>query len=154
MGPIIGGALAEVFSIRDTFFITAALLALAGVLSATLVKEYFTPVKRSNQSGKSGIGGLLAQFKSPRLIMVLLLSTMFVQLGNTSIAPIISLYVKQLMGNQGPIALVAGIIAALPGISNILAAPRLGAYGDSRGSGRVLMAGYLFAMLMYIPQGS
>ncbi|WP_282803689.1 MFS transporter [Secundilactobacillus kimchicus] len=153
MGPIIGGALAEVFSIRDTFFITAALLALAGVLSATLVKEYFTPVKRSNQSGKSGIGGLLAQFKSPRLIMVLLLSTMFVQLGNTSIAPIISLYVKQLMGNQGPIALVAGIIAALPGISNILAAPRLGAYGDSRGSGRVLMAGYLFAMLMYIPQG-
>lgn len=153
MGPIIGGALAEVFSIRDTFFITAALLALAGVLSATLVKEHFTPVKRSNQSGKSGIGGLLAQFKSPRLIMVLLLSTMFVQLGNTSIAPIISLYVKQLMGNQGPIALVAGIIAALPGISNILAAPRLGAYGDSRGSGRVLMAGYLFAMLMYIPQG-
>lgn len=153
MGPIIGGALAEVFSIRDTFFITAALLALAGVLSATLVKEYFTPVKRSNQSGKGGVGGLLAQFKSPRLIMVLLLSTMFVQLGNTSIAPIISLYVKQLMGNQGPIALVAGIIAALPGISNILAAPRLGAYGDSRGSGRVLMAGYLFAMLMYIPQG-
>lgn len=78
---------------------------------------------------------------------------MMVQLGNISIAPIISLYIKELMHNQGPIALVAGIIAALPGISNIISAPRLGAYGDAHGSNKVLMAGYLFAVIMYFPQG-
>lgn len=136
-----------------TFFITSGLLAVAGSLSATLVKEYFVPVTKEKQAKQHGISGLLGQFQNPRLIIVLLLSTMFVQLGNTSIAPIISLYVKQLMHNNGPIAFVAGIIAALPGISNILAAPRLGEYGDSNGSSKVLMGGYLFAMIMYLPQG-
>lgn len=155
MGPIIGGALAEVFSIRDTFFITATLLVIAGILSAVFVTEYFVPVKRTKSGDQQGhlLGGLLSQFEKPKLIIVLLFSTMFVQLGNTSIAPIISLYVKELMHNAGPVAFVAGIIAALPGISNILAAPRLGAYGDSNGSSKVLMAGYLFATIMYIPQG-
>ena len=151
MGPIIGGALAQFFSIRDTFFITASLLALAGILSATLVKEYFVPIKREKNSKEHR--SLLSQFQNPRLIIVLLISTMMVQLGNISIAPIISLYIKELMHNQGPIALVAGIIAALPGISNIISAPRLGAYGDAHGSNKVLMASYLFAVIMYFPQG-
>lgn len=152
MGPILGGILAQVFQIRDTFFITAALLAVAGILSATLVKEKFVPVSRP-KTGKKGIAGLLAGFKDPRLIIVLLLSTMFVQLGNASISPIVSLYVKELMHNTGAVALVAGIIAALPGISNILTAPRLGAYGDRHGSGKILIAGYLFAVIVYFPQG-
>src|SRR5699024_1296461 len=70
-----------------------------------------------------------------------------------SITPIISLYVKQLMHNVGPITLVAGIIAALPGISTLMAAPKLGEYGDRRGTSRVLVFGYIFAVLMYFPQG-
>lgn len=152
MGPIIGGVLAQLFSIRHTFFITAALLAVAGLLSAFFVTEHFVPIRHDSAAG-TGLKGLLGQFTNPKLIIVLLLSKMFVQLGNTSIAPIISLYVKELMHNAGAVALVAGIIAALPGISNILAAPRLGAYGDKHGSGRVLIAGYLFAVLVYLPQG-
>ncbi|WP_203632194.1 MFS transporter [Lacticaseibacillus suibinensis] len=152
MGPVIGGVLAQLVSIRVTFFITAGLLLLAGIISGLFVTEAFVPVERK-KDGKSGLSGLLGQFRDPRLIIVLLLSTMFVQLGNASIAPIISLYVKELMHSQGLYALVAGIIAALPGISNILSAPRLGAYGDRHGSGRVLVAGYLFAVLVYLPQG-
>ncbi len=153
MGPILGGALASVFSIRNTFFITAGLLFIAGLLSATLVTEHFVPIERPKTEGKGLLGGLLGQFDNPKLIILLLFSTLFVQLGNTSIAPIISLYVKELMHNGGAVAFVAGIIAALPGISNILAAPRLGAYGDKHGSGKILMAGYLFAVLVYFPQG-
>lgn len=34
-----------------------------------------------------------------------------------------------------------------------MAAPRLGQYGDRHGSGRVLLMGYLFAVLVYLPQG-
>lgn len=155
MGPIIGGALAQFVSIRNTFFITSGLLLLTGIMSAFFVKEDFVPIpprpKEAKQKGM--LGGLLAQFANPKLIIVLLFSTLFVQLGNASIAPIVSLYVKELMGGKGAFALVAGIIAALPGISNIIAAPRLGEYGDRHGSGKVLVAGYLFAVLVYIPQG-
>ncbi|MFD1430793.1 MFS transporter [Lacticaseibacillus mingshuiensis] len=154
MGPILGGILAQFFSIRDTFFITAALLFIAGILSATLVKEQFVPVPpRPKDTGGNALQRLLGQFANPKLIIILLISTMIVQLGNTSISPIISLYVKELMHNAGPVALIAGIIAALPGISNILTAPRLGAYGDKHGSGKILVAGYLFAVLVYLPQG-
>ncbi|KRN20696.1 MFS transporter [Lacticaseibacillus camelliae] len=152
MGPVIGGLLAQFMSIRVTFFITAGLLMLAGLASGLFVKEYFVPAPRK-KGGKSGLAGLLGQFANPKLIIVLLISTMIVQLGNASISPIISLYIKELMHNAGPVALVAGIIAALPGLSNILAAPRLGDYGDKHGSGKVLIAGYLFAVVMYFPQG-
>jgi len=150
-GPVIGGVLAQLFSIRNTFFITAGLLMLAFLLSLVFVQEHFKPVEHHRQPGESR--NPLSAFKNPTLIIMMLCSTMIVQMGNASIAPIISLYVKQSMHNVGPITVVAGIIAALPGISNIIAAPRLGKYGDEHGSGRVLLFGYIFAVVMYFPQG-
>ncbi|AVK61605.1 MFS transporter [Lactobacillus sp. CBA3605] len=150
-GPVIGGILAEVFSIRNTFFITAGLLVGAFLLSLFFVQEHFKPVDHHREPGASR--NPLAAFQNPKLIIIMLCSTMIVQLGNASIAPIISLYVRELMHYKGPITVVAGIIAALPGISNILAAPRLGRYGDQHGSGRVLLFGYIFAVIMYFPQG-
>ncbi len=150
-GPVIGGFLAQLFSIRNTFFITAGLLMVAFLLSLIFVQEHFKPVEHHRQPGDSR--NPLAAFKNPTLIIVMLCSTAIVQFGNASIAPIISLYVRELMNYHGPITVVAGIIAALPGISNIIAAPRLGRYGDHHGSGRVLVFGYIFAVIMYFPQG-
>ncbi|MCH5464938.1 multidrug efflux MFS transporter [Levilactobacillus tujiorum] len=150
IGPVLGGILAEVFSIRWTFILTGIFLIIVFFLSATMVHEHFTPISRDQRDQS---GSWLQQMKRPKLIVVLLVSTMIIQMGNNSITPIISLYVKQLMGNAGPITLVAGIIAALPGISTLMAAPKLGEYGDRRGTSRVLIFGYIFAVLMYFPQG-
>jgi len=150
-GPVIGGFLAQLFSIRNTFFITAGLLMGAFLLSLFFVQEHFKPVEHTREPGSSR--NPLAAFQNPRLILVMLCSTAIVQFGNASIAPIISLYVRELMHYRGPITVVAGIIAALPGISNIFCAPRLGRYGDEHGSGKVLLFGYIFAVIMYFPQG-
>nr|WP_244975185.1 MFS transporter [Lactiplantibacillus argentoratensis] len=150
-GPVIGGLLAQLFSIRNTFFITAGLLMVAFLLSLFFVQEHFKPVAHHREPGDSR--NPLAAFQNPRLIIVMLCSTAIVQFGNASIAPIISLYVRELMYYRGPITVVAGIIAALPGISNIFSAPRLGRYGDQHGSGKVLLFGYIFAVIMYFPQG-
>lgn len=150
-GPVIGGLLAQLFSIRNTFFITAGLLMVAFLLSLFFVQEHFKPVAHHREPGDSR--NPLAAFQNPRLIIVMLCSTAIVQFGNASIAPIISLYVRELMHYRGPITVVAGIIAALPGISNIFSAPRLGRYGDQHGSGKVLLFGYVFAVIMYFPQG-
>ncbi|KZU79880.1 MFS transporter [Lactiplantibacillus plantarum] len=151
IGPILGGVLAQVFSIRLTFIITGILLLIVFVLSLTLVHESFKP---SDAPIAKRDGSLLSQFKNPTLIITLLVSTMIIQMGNNSITPIISLYVKELMHNVGPITVVAGIIAALPGISTLLSAPRLGRLGDHRGADRILVFGFVFAILMYFPQGS
>ncbi|AYE59171.1 MFS transporter [Lactiplantibacillus plantarum] len=150
-GPVIGGLLAQLFSIRNTFFITAGLLMVAFLLSLFFVQEHFKPITHHREPGDSR--NPLAAFQNPRLIIVMLCSTAIVQFGNASIAPIISLYVRELMHYRGPITVVAGIIAALPGISNIFSAPRLGRYGDQHGSGKVLLFGYIFAVIMYFPQG-
>lgn len=150
LGPIVGGVLASVFSIRVTFFITAGLLGIVCLMSAFLVEESFVPVKREKGAPRTSF---LAKIKDPRLIIILLISTMIVQTGNASISPIISLYINELLHGAPSVTVVAGIIAALPGISNILAAPRLGRYGDKHGSGRVLIGCYLFAVLVYFPQG-
>ncbi|WP_251898100.1 MFS transporter [Lactiplantibacillus paraplantarum] len=150
-GPVIGGLLAQLFSIRNTFFITAGLLMVAFLMSLFFVQEHFKPVAHHREPGDSR--NPLAAFQNPRLIIVMLCSTAIVQFGNASIAPIISLYVRELMHYRGPITVVAGIIAALPGISNIFSAPRLGRYGDQHGSGKVLLFGYIFAVIMYFPQG-
>ena len=152
VGPVLGGVLSHIFSIRQTFFITGGLLLVVAFLSVSLVKEH-VHVGKTQAARAKRQGGLLKQFSNPRLIIVLLVSTLIVQLGNSSIFPIISLYVKQLMHGHGAITVIAGVISALPGISNIMAAPRLGQYGDRHGSGKVLIAGYLFAVLIYLPQG-
>ncbi|ERL65719.1 MFS transporter [Schleiferilactobacillus shenzhenensis] len=151
IGPVLGGFLAQVFSIRLTFVITGVLLLIVFLLSLTLVHEHYQP--SPDLLNKKKRPSLLTQVKNPRAIMVLLISTMIIQVGNMSVYPIVSLYVKELMHNVGPIALVAGLVAAMPGISNLIAAPRLGRLGDRYGSGKILIFGYVFAIIMYIPQG-
>lgn len=123
IGPVLGGILAQVFSIRWTFVLTGILLVIVFVLSGTMVHEHFTPVTREQQAQG---GNWLRSFRNPKLIVILLISTMIIQMGNNSITPIISLYVRQLMHDVGPVTVVAGIIAALPGISTLIAAPKLG----------------------------
>ncbi|MGY5340057.1 MFS transporter [Levilactobacillus spicheri] len=150
IGPVLGGILAQVFSIRWTFVLTGILLVIVFVLSGTMVHEHFTPVTREQQAQG---GNWLRSFRNPKVIIILLISTMIIQMGNNSITPIISLYVRQLMHDVGPVTVVAGIIAALPGISTLIAVPKLGEYGDRHGTARVLVFGYVFAILMYFPQG-
>ena len=48
--------------------------------------------------------------------------------------------------------MVSGIIAALPGIATLFAAPLFGTWGDKIGTQKILRGGLIFAMLVYIPQ--
>lgn len=47
--------------------------------------------------------------------------------------------------------LISGIIASIPGIATLIAAPRFGRLGDKIGSERILAIGLGFAILVYIP---
>ena len=46
---------------------------------------------------------------------------------------------------------ISGIIASIPGIATLIAAPRLGALGDRIGTERILAIGLIAAILVYIP---
>ena len=79
------------------------------------------------------------------------ITTMIIQASNNSISPIISLYIRELLHGQGNVTLISGIIASLPGVATLIAAPRMGRLGDRIGSERILAVGLLLAIFVYIP---
>ena len=149
LGPLIGGVLASVFSYRVTFFITGFLLFVAFLLSLLFVHEHFVPVANAKKTMSAKM--VISKLNNPKAVFGMFITTMIIQASNYSIAPIISLYVKELMHNSPSVTMVAGIVAACPGIANMLAAPRLGQLGDQIGTEKVLSMAFLFAFCFYVP---
>ncbi|GKT03095.1 multidrug efflux MFS transporter [Furfurilactobacillus entadae] len=148
LGPLLGGALAASFGYRFTFFITGGLLLIVFFLSWFFVHEHFTPVEKTALKSTKEV---IKSFAHPRLIFAMLITTTIIQVANQSISPILSLYVRQLLHGHGSVSLIAGIIAAIPGIATIIAAPRLGVLGDRIGTERILTIGFIFAICVFIP---
>ncbi|MHC5374102.1 multidrug efflux MFS transporter [Enterococcus sp. LJL120] len=148
LGPLIGGVIASIVGYRYTFFITGTILFLVFILSLIFVHEKFTPVKKDNMLPAKQI---FKELKYPHLIIGMFITTMIIQASNNSISPIISLYIRQLLGGGGNVTLVSGIIASIPGIATLIAAPRFGRLGDRIGSEKILGIGLIFAMLVYLP---
>lgn len=148
VGPIIGGYIADLFGFRVPFFIFGGLMLIGSLVTFFYVKEDFKPLAATN-GGKTT--SAFANVKHVRVVWAMILSSMLIQAATTSINPIISLFVKELMHGHGNIAVASGVIAALPGIATLIAAPRLGALGDHVGPQRVLIAGLIFCGLMFVP---
>lgn len=149
LGPLVGGVIAQYLGYRIPFMVTGSLLFLAFILVTIFIKEDFTPIAKGEEASTKEI---FQKLKNPNLILAMFVTTMIIQTSNNSINPIISLYVKQLMHGSDKVTLIAGVVAAAPGIANIIAAPRFGALGDRIGTGKILIGGLIFAVLVYIPQ--
>lgn len=148
LGPLVGGIIASAFGYRLTFFITGSILFLVFLLSLIFVHEEFTPIKKTDLQPASKI---LKELQYPHLVMGMFITTMIIQASNNSISPIISLYIRELLHGHGNVTLVSGIIASLPGVATLIAAPRMGRLGDRIGSERILAVGLLLAICVYLP---
>ena len=149
LGPLLGGFLASTFSYRITFIITGILLLLVFIFSLLFVHERdFKPVAKKKLASAKCVIKVL---KDPQMIFGMLLTTLIIQATNNSITPIISLYVRELMHHSGDVTLVSGIVAAVPGIATMLAAPKLGQLGDRIGTERILTIGFILAICFFIP---
>ena len=143
LGPLLGGISASAFGYRPTFFITGIILFFVFLLSL-----FFVPVKKENMVSAKQI---FKDLKYPHVVIGMFVTTMIIQASNNSISPIISLYIRQLLHGHGNVTLISGIIASIPGIATLIAAPRFGRLGDKIGSERILAIGLGFAILVYIP---
>ncbi|MDT2755812.1 multidrug efflux MFS transporter [Enterococcus asini] len=148
LGPLVGGITASAFGYRLTFFITGSILLLVFFLSLFFVHEEFTPIEKTDLQPATQI---LKELKYPHVVIGMFITTMIIQASNNSISPIISLYIRELLHGQGNVTLVSGIIASLPGVATLIAAPRMGRLGDRIGSERILAVGLLMAIIVYIP---
>jgi DHA1 family multidrug resistance protein-like MFS transporter len=148
IGPLIGGLLADQYGLRPVFYITAGVLLACFVLTLLYVKEQFIPVQKKDMLHARQV---FAALKSPKLILSLFVTTMIIQIATGSIAPILTLYVRDLAGNIHNLAFVSGLIASVPGVAALMSAPRLGKLGDRIGPERILVFMLIVSVLLLIP---
>lgn len=146
-GPLLGGFLADHVGLRAVFIITAILLVVSFLVTFFLIKEGGRPVisKSERLSGKA----VFASLPYPGLMISLFVTTMVIQLCNGSVGPILALFIKSMEPESTNIAFLSGMIAAVPGVSALISAPRLGKLGDRIGTARILMATLIFAVVLF-----
>lgn len=147
VGPLLGGYMADTLGLRMVFYVTAVLLMVSFLVTLFLIKEGARPniSKADRLSGKA----VFASLPYPKLMISLFVTTMVIQLCNGSVGPILALFIKHLSPESNNIAFISGFIAAVPGISALISAPRLGKLGDRIGTARVLMATLIFAVILF-----
>ncbi|EMM6515940.1 multidrug efflux MFS transporter [Enterobacter ludwigii] len=146
-GPLLGGFLADHVGLRAVFIITAILLVVSFLVTLFLIKEGGRPVisKAERLSGKA----VFASLPYPGLMISLFVTTMVIQLCNGSVGPILALFIKSMEPDSNNIAFLSGMIAAVPGVSALISAPRLGKLGDRIGTASILMATLIFAVVLF-----
>jgi DHA1 family multidrug resistance protein-like MFS transporter len=151
VGPIVGGGLADLTgSYRVPFYLTSATIFASLGLVWFLVHEEFTRPSKGN-SGRSVTAGLIALVRSPTLLALFFVLLM-AQFGVRTVQPIITLYVKEMVGNLPNVATLAGIAFSITGVANVISAPFLGNRSDQIGYRRVLLICLLGSTLTTLPQ--
>lgn len=150
IGPSLGGLLAELFGMRSVFMITGTVLSITLLLTIFLVKENFQPIEKKHMVPMSDI---FKQMKNVKIIFGLFLTSLILQLGITSISPILTLYIRELSGNGKNVLLTSGIIVSIVGVSAMISSPILGRLGDRIGNHKVLLGGLIFSFVCFIPMG-
>ncbi|MGN8981610.1 multidrug efflux MFS transporter [Enterococcus villorum] len=148
IGPSMGGALAQWFGMENVFLITGALLLITTLLTIFLVKEDFHPVEKNDMISTKEI---FSKMKHLSILIGLFITTLILQIGITTISPILTLYIRQLSGNAGNILFVSGLIVSVSGVSAVFSSPKLGKLGDKIGNQKVLLAGLILSFCCYFP---
>lgn len=150
IGPSMGGALAQWFGMENVFIITGTVLLITTILTITLVKEDFTPIAKTEMASMKEI---FSQMENFQVLIGLFVTSLILQIGITSISPILTLYIRDLSGNSGNVLFVSGLIVSISGVSAILSSPSLGKIGDRIGNHKVLLFGLVLSLLCFIPMG-
>lgn len=148
LGPLAGGFLADHWGLRTVFFLTASVLLVCFILTLFFIREQFVPVAKKEMLNARDV---FSSLKSPKLVLSLFVTTMIIQVATGSIAPILTLYVRDLAGDVGNIAFISGMIASVPGVAALISAPRLGKLGDRIGPEKILIVALMVSVLLLIP---
>jgi DHA1 family multidrug resistance protein-like MFS transporter len=151
LGPIIGGSLADAYGYGAAFFITAALLFIAGILVWLGVKENFEP----SQDRDRHHTGFLARWRSilsyPGVLMTYGMRFMS-QLGRMMIVPIAPLFIQMLLPNSQRLNTITGLTVGIAAGTTTISAFYLGRLGDRIGHRRIVILSFLAAALLYLAQ--
>lgn len=150
IGPLMGGILAELLGMKNVFIITGMILFITLLLTIFLVKETFEPVEKKNLMSTKEI---LGQSTRRSVLFGLFFTSLILQLGMTSISPILTLYIRDLSTDTGNVLFLSGLIVSVAGVSAVISSPYLGRLGDRIGNHKILLLGLVFSFCCFIPMG-
>lgn len=148
IGPLIGGMLAQWFGLQNVFIITGIILLICTILTILMVKEDFEPIEKADIVSMSE---LRQRIDHMPILVGLFISSLILQLGATSISPILTLYIRELNGSNSNTLFISGLIVSVAGVSAIISSPTLGKIGDRIGNHKVLLAGLILSFVCFIP---
>ena len=150
IGPLIGGVIADVTGSYRLPFFLAGTICLGAFFMTLLVPERFTPPTESSRKGGL-VANLTALLRAGGLLPVIMVMMMG-QFATQAVGPVVTLYVRDMLGNRPDIATLGGLAFAATGLAGVLAVPFLGKRGDTLGYRKVLMLSLGGAALFSAPQ--
>jgi MFS transporter, DHA1 family, multidrug resistance protein len=150
IGPLFGGALADLVGYRNVFLITGATCYAAAVVVFLGAQEHTTPSR--TRTVDPGVWANVVYFlQSPALRTTgMLLCTS--QVAIMTVEPIFSVYVETLRVPPERVATVAGVLFSVTGFAAMLGAPLWGRTADRSGEQRVLVLTLAGAAVAYAAQ--
>jgi len=148
LGPTLSGLIEAALGLQAVYFIISILLLISFIITLLFVKESFVRSDKKSQ----GMREIWNSVPQKELTVVILITFFVLGIGLYSVEPIMTQYVSQLSPNASHIALISGLVFSATGISNIIAAPRLGKLSDKIGAHKVIIISLIAAGVLYIPQ--
>jgi DHA1 family multidrug resistance protein-like MFS transporter len=136
IGPLFGGALADLVGYRNVFLITGATCFAAAVVVFIGAQERLSPA-RARAAGP-GVWANLAFFLATPALRTTGMLLCMTQVAIMSVEPIFSVYVTTLRVPPARAATVAGVLFSVTGFASMLGAPLWGRTADRSGERRVL----------------
>ena len=151
VGPLVGGVLPPLVGIRNTFFAAGAMIFVAFLATAVLIREEKKAPSASKQRGASDDTGWAA-VPDKRPLVAMLFTGMLLMLANMSIEPIITVYVATLVEDPNRVTMMAGLVMSAAALGSILSASWLGELADRVGHWNVIVGCLAVSALLLVPQ--
>ena len=116
IGPVIGGMLAPVFGLRNSFYVAAVFYLVAFVMITLLYREPPRAPRTSEQKERTPFASILA-FENFLLVMVLLFG---LQLVDRSFGPVLPLHLGEIGYSAAEVPVVAGILFSVMAFTTAL----------------------------------
>lgn len=151
LGPVIGGAVADAFGYRAAFYVTAALLALAGIIVYFGVQETFSGTERTRNVRSGLLGEWRRLFFTHGVLMVY--SLRFInQMGRMIFIPILPMFILALVDSPARVNSFTGLVIGIASGATAAFAVLLGRWGDRTGHRRILIACSFLCFVFFLLQ--
>jgi MFS transporter, DHA1 family, multidrug resistance protein len=151
VGPVIGGGLADLSgSYRNPFFFAGVICLSAFFVTLILVPETF--VKPADSKRRAPLLTSMRLVVANSGLLAVIMVMMMGQFATQAVQPVVTLFVREMLGDVPRIATLAGLAFSATGLAGVVAVPILGKRSDSIGYRRVLLISLGGAALFTLPQ--